>query len=76
MDIQLPGISGIEALRQLRADPGTSGIPVLAVTASVMEQDRRQITQAGFDGYVGKPISLKGFLEAVRQTLEDRPGNP
>jgi len=76
MDIQLPGISGIEALRQLRADAGTSGIPVLAVTASVMEQDRRQITQAGFDGYVGKPISLKGFLEAVRQTLEDRPGNP
>jgi CheY-like chemotaxis protein len=41
-----------------------------------MEQDRRQITQAGFDGYVGKPISLKGFLEAVRQALEERPGNP
>jgi len=76
MDIQLPGINGIEALRQLRADAVTARIPVLAVTASVMEQDRRQITQAGFDGYVGKPISLKGFLEAVRQTLEDRPGNP
>jgi two-component system, cell cycle response regulator DivK len=76
MDIQLPGISGIEALRQLRDDPGTSGIPVLAVTASVMEQDRRQITQAGFDAYVGKPISLKEFLEAVRQALQGKPANP
>ena len=71
MDIQLPGINGIEALRQLRADPGDrAAIPVLAVTASVMEQDRRQITQAGFDAYVGKPISLKEFLEAVRVALE------
>jgi two-component system cell cycle response regulator DivK len=69
MDIQLPGISGIEALRQLRADPATAAIPVLAVTASVMEQDRRQITQAGFEAYVGKPINLKEFLEAVRRAL-------
>ena len=76
MDIQLPGMNGIEALKVLRAQAATASIPVIAVTASVMEQDRRQITQAGFDGYVGKPISLKGFLEAVRQTLEDRPGNP
>jgi len=70
MDIQLPGINGIEALRQLRADGATARIPVLAVTASVMEQDRRQITQAGFDAYVGKPINLKEFLEAVRCALE------
>jgi two-component system, cell cycle response regulator DivK len=69
MDIQLPGINGIEALRQLRADGATARIPVLAVTASVMEQDRRQITQAGFDAYVGKPINLKEFLEAVRVAL-------
>jgi len=73
MDIQLPGISGIEALRELRADPSTAAIPVLAVTASVMEQDRRQITQAGFDGYVGKPINLKEFFEAVRRALEAPP---
>jgi two-component system cell cycle response regulator DivK len=70
MDIQLPGISGIEALRQLRADEATAAIPVIAVTASVMEQDRRKITQAGFDAYVGKPIALKEFLEAVRAALE------
>jgi two-component system cell cycle response regulator DivK len=70
MDIQLPGINGIEALRQLRTDPATAAIPVLAVTASVMEQDRRQIMQAGFDAYVGKPINLKEFLEAVRVALE------
>jgi two-component system cell cycle response regulator DivK len=70
MDIQLPGISGIEALRQLRADEATAAIPVIAVTASVMEQDRRKITQAGFDAYVGKPIALKEFLEAVRAAVE------
>jgi len=74
MDIQLPGISGIEALRQLRADPATSAIPVLAVTASVMEQDRRQITAAGFDAYVGKPINLKDCLEAVRRALAGERG--
>ena len=49
MDIQLPGISGIEALKQLRADPATAAIPVIAVTASVMVSDRRNITDAGFD---------------------------
>ncbi|GIK85196.1 MAG: response regulator [Burkholderiales bacterium] len=69
MDIQLPGISGIEALRQLRADPATASIPVVAVTASVMQTDRRQIVEAGFDGYIGKPISLRPFLEAVRSHL-------
>ena len=65
MDIQLPGINGIEALRQLRADPSTAAIPVIAVTASVMASDRRNIVDAGFDGYVGKPLNLKEFLQAV-----------
>ena len=72
MDIQLPGISGIEALRQLRANPETSGIPAVAVTASVMQQDRKHITEAGFDGYLGKPINLKEFLDTVRAMLETR----
>src|SRR5450432_2202504 len=66
MDIQLPGISGIDALRIMRANPETAAIPVIAVTASVMQQDRRLITEAGFDAYVGKPISLKEFMDAVR----------
>jgi len=69
MDIQLPGINGIEALRRLRADPATSAIPVAAVTASVMQQDRRTITEAGFDAYIGKPIDLKEFLATVRALL-------
>jgi two-component system, cell cycle response regulator DivK len=72
MDIQLPGMNGIDALRVLRADPATARIPAIAVTASVMQQDRNLITDAGFDGYVGKPINLKEFLDAVRTTLEQR----
>jgi two-component system, cell cycle response regulator DivK len=70
MDIQLPGMSGIDALKVLRADAATAGIPVVAVTASVMQQDRNLITEAGFDGYIGKPLNLKEFLESVRATLE------
>jgi two-component system cell cycle response regulator DivK len=69
MDIQLPGMNGIEALKVLRKDPATSTIPVVAVTASVMQQDRTLITEAGFDGYVSKPISIKEFLEAVNKAL-------
>ncbi len=70
MDIHLPGMSGIEALKVLRAEAATAAIPVIAVTASVMQQDRKQITEAGFDAYVGKPINLKEFLDAVRAALE------
>ena len=70
MDIHLPGMNGIEALSVLRANPATAAIPVIAVTASVMQQDRKLITEAGFDAYVGKPINLKEFLDAVRHALE------
>ena len=70
MDIQLPGISGIEALGQLRADPATRAIPVIAVTASVMTHDRTRIMAAGFDGFQGKPISVRELLETVRRLLE------
>ena len=72
MDIQLPGMSGIEALGVLRANPATAHIPVIAVTASVMQQDRKLITEAGFDAYIGKPINLKEFLQAVREMIEAR----
>ncbi|TAN43470.1 MAG: response regulator [Nitrospirae bacterium] len=70
MDIGLPGMSGFEALKHLRAAPATAGIPVIAVTASVMTQDHQKITEAGFDGYQRKPIDIDEFLEAVRSTLE------
>ena len=73
MDIQLPGMNGIEALKVLRGNPATAAIPVIAVTASVMQQDRNQITEAGFDAYIGKPLNLKEFLEAVKTMLERRP---
>jgi two-component system cell cycle response regulator DivK len=72
MDIQLPGMDGIETLRRLRADPATATIPVVAVTASAMMHDRQKILAAGFDGYQAKPISLRPFLELVREVL-DRP---
>jgi two-component system, cell cycle response regulator DivK len=71
MDIQLPGMNGIEALKVLRADIKTMKVPVLAVTASVMQQDRRLIMEAGFDAYVGKPINLKEFLDAVRAAIDE-----
>ena len=72
MDIHLPGMDGIAALRQLRADPATRAIPVMAVTASAMTHDRQKIMAAGFDGYQSKPINVKDFLAAVREML-DRP---
>ena len=70
MDIQLPGINGIEAFRQIRADPKTARIPVVALTASVTPTDRSQITAAGFDAFVGKPINLKEFLDTVKRLVE------
>ena len=76
MDIQLPGINGLEALHQLRADPTTSGIPVIAVTASVMPQDRTRIMAAGFDGFQEKPISVRELLVTVRDILDKRSGQP
>jgi two-component system, cell cycle response regulator DivK len=65
MDIQLPGMNGIDALAALRADAATRSIPVVAVTASAMMQDRQRILAAGFDAYQSKPIDVRGFLELV-----------
>ena len=70
MDIQLPGINGIEALQQVRADPGCARIPVVAFTASVTPTDRTQISAAGFAGCLSKPINLQEFLETVKRVLE------
>ena len=75
MDIRLPGIDGVEALRRLRAEETTQGIPVLAMTASVMSEDRQKIVAAGFDGYQSKPINVTDFVEAVAQLLA-RPPRP
>ena len=64
MDLQLPGIDGIEALRRLRSDEKTRAIPVIAVTASVMTEDHQRIVAAGFDGLQTKPIRVRDFVEA------------
>src|SRR5688572_4916014 len=70
MDIQLPGINGIEAFRQIRGDARTRAIPVVALTASVTPTDRSAISAAGFDAFIGKPINLKEFLQTVKQLVE------
>lgn len=67
MDIQLPGINGIEAFTQLRADSRTAGIPVIAFTASVTASDRSQVTAAGFDAFLSKPIDLKEFVATIKR---------
>ena len=70
MDIRLPGIDGIQALGRLRAEVATRGIPVMAMTASVMTNDRQKVLDAGFDAFQSKPINVKDFLAAVEQLLE------
>jgi len=72
MDIQLPGINGIEAFRRIRADANTSRIPVVALTASVTPTDRTAIAAAGFDAFLSKPINLKEFLDTVKRMVEKK----
>jgi two-component system cell cycle response regulator DivK len=72
MDIQLPGIDGITALKRLRADPKTKSISVIAITASAMTHNRQTLLAEGFDGYQTKPITLKDFLDEVRRVLDAR----
>jgi two-component system cell cycle response regulator DivK len=69
MDIQLPGMNGIDALKALRADPATAALRVVAITASVMQQDRQEIMRAGFDGFIEKPINLRGLLDTVQKAM-------
>ncbi len=72
MDIQLPGIDGITALKRLRVEPKTRDIPVIAVTASAMTNKRETMLAEGFDGYQTKPISINDFLAEVKRVLEQR----
>ena len=69
MDLQLPGIDGMEALRRLRESPRTADVPVVAVTAQAMKQDRERALAAGFNGYVEKPITVRAFPDQVRRFL-------
>ena len=69
MDINLPGLDGIEATRILKGDERTRGIPIVAVTALAMSGDERRIRAAGCDGYVAKPLRYKPFLQEVGRFL-------
>jgi two-component system, cell cycle response regulator DivK len=69
MDIQLPGMDGVTALGRLRADSATSHIPVVAMTASVMREDRERFDKAGFDGFITKPIDVRAFPQQVRDAI-------
>ena len=69
MDIQLPDVSGLDAVRQLKADPETHEIPVIAVTAFAMAGDERRALDSGCDAYIAKPIMLREFLATVEKFI-------
>jgi CheY-like chemotaxis protein len=67
MDIRLPDLDGVEALRRLRMEPRTAPIPVVAVTAQAMTGDRVRFEEAGFDGYLSKPIDIDELVSIVER---------
>ena len=67
MDVQLPGIDGVEALARLRADERTASIPVVALTAQAMYGDGERFLEAGFDGYLSKPVDLVELLRTIEE---------
>lgn len=75
-DLQMPALDGYEVLAALRASPSTARLPVVAVTAFSMSDDRRRVESAGFDGYLTKPIEPEQFVAQVEAVLRrrDSPG--
>jgi two-component system, cell cycle response regulator DivK len=71
MDIQLPGMDGLEATAQLKGDEATRAIPVIALTALAMKGDEERIRAAGCDGYIAKPMRYKEFLATVAKQLAE-----
>ncbi len=70
MDIQLPGMDGLELTRRLRADPAQAGVVIIALTAYAMVGDRERTLAAGCDGYIAKPIDTRAFSRTIREALE------
>ena len=70
MDIQLPGMDGLEATAQLKLDPQTNPIPVIALTALAMKGDEQRIRAAGCDGYIAKPMRYQDFLATIAKHVE------
>lgn len=71
MDIQLPGVDGVALTRQLKADPATQQIVIVAFTAYAMKDDQAKLLAAGFDDYLSKPINVANFAAQVRRCLPD-----
>jgi two-component system cell cycle response regulator DivK len=76
MDIQMPHITGLEIIEQMKGDEELQAIPIMAVTAYAAKGDEERIREAGAEGYVSKPISLMRFVESVRGLLKDREERP
>lgn len=76
MDIQLPGMDGVEALASLRARPDTRAIPVAAMTAFAMSEDRERLLAVGFDAYIAKPIDIDDLTSTVRHLCGSPEGQP
>jgi len=72
MDIQLAGMDGITALRRLREDERTAAIPVVALTAQAMPGDRERFLEAGFDGYMSKPVNVTELIGTVKRYCQGR----
>lgn len=72
LDVRLPGMDGLEAVRRLKADTRTAHVPTLALTAEAMKGDEDRARGAGFDGYVAKPIDTRSFSDTIRRHLAER----
>lgn len=70
MDIQLPGMDGLELTRRLKADPATREIAIVGLTAYAMKGDEERIRAAGCDGYIAKPIDTRLLPDQIRRILE------
>jgi len=69
LDIQLPGIDGLSVVKALRSMPATRNIKTIALTAYAMKGDREMFIEKGFDGYIAKPVAVRGFLESLKEYL-------
>ena len=74
MDVSIPKIDGLEATRLLKADPSTAAIPVVALTAHAMAEDRARAMEAGCDGYLAKPVEPRRVMEEARRFTSSQPG--
>jgi CheY-like chemotaxis protein len=75
MDLSLPGIDGWTAARELKDDPNTSHIPLLALTAHTLPSDRKRARESGFDGYISKPIDVVNFGDSITKILQNKQRN-